>query len=328
MLSITSIIIILFIICLGFFLYKHIHNQNFKLILDSNGNTDIKNGTNMKPPLFVYVPNETNANKVLDFYGREKHTKDIPILRWCLNSIILHNSSAFTIALIHKNNIKYYLPNLQIRESNTGNLNENLIATSLLHNYGGVFMPINTLCFQPINGLYNNGISYDLTITANYAKGSENISNVELSDVLMGKKGSETLKKLSDYLSTRANGLGGGHSFDEKIKMLLMSSKVQIIPSTVSGKYDMKSREITSQNYSMIIRTKLPDIRHLHFHTLNIDSFRRDNFILKLDSDELLTSNMWITNLVLAANKMEKNLKNEDLPLSGLEEHKHLTIFN
>lgn len=304
------------------------NNQKYEFSIDNNGDPHIKNGTNIKPPLFVYVPNETNTNKVLDFYGREKNTKDIPLLRWCLNSIILHNSPSFTIALVHENNLKYYLPELNIRSSNTGNLNQNLISTTLLHKYGGVFMPINTLCFQPIAGLYNQQISYDLTITANYAESHESISNIKLSNVIMGRKHSQTLKNISDYLNTRANGLGGGHAFDEKLKMLLTTQNVQIIPSSISGNYDAKSRIITSQNYSQIIRTKLPHITQLHFHTLNIDSFRRDNFLLKLNSEDLLTSKMWITTLILSANKMERKDTNKDLPLSGLDEHDKLVIFD
>lgn len=327
MLGITGIAIVLFIGLLLYFLYRTMDNQQYTFTISKNGNAEIKNGTNMKPPLFVYVPDETGVNKVLDFYGREKNTKDIGLLRWCLNSIILHNNSAFTIALVHSDNLQYYLPETSIRKSNTGEINRKFIATSLLHKYGGVFMPIHTLCFKPLAGIYNQSISYDLTVFSTQPA-DEQIADIQLSYVMFGNKNSKTLYELTTYLDGRVNGLGGGHSFDERLKQLLLQPKVLILPSTVSASFDMKARPITSENYRLIIKTKLPKKEHVHFHVLALDSFRRDEFLLKLNINEILESKMWISDLLLEANQMElKGEKSNKLPLSGLYQQPNLSVY-
>lgn len=69
----------------------------------------------------------------------------------CLKSIYRHNKHKFDIRIINRNNLVAY----NFEKSDICN-NTNNIKKKLLYNYGGIWIPPNTLCMNSLDILYKN----------------------------------------------------------------------------------------------------------------------------------------------------------------------------
>lgn len=288
--------------------------------LKPEGDKSVKFRNNTKPLLWVYVPEETGVVKWNSFMGRDRDEKYLAIYRLCLNSIMLHNSKDFHIVLLHKENVSYYLPEFKF-PANTGDVNLKSLRYSILNEYGGVFMPIHTLCFQPLISLYMSNINRsDKEVFV--------FGNID-SPIVFARNG-ETTSAFAKYYEERKNGLRGGSSFDEVPNILADKLKVEILDDTLIGNRDIYGEVLTSSSFVSQNSTRMKNQQNMHLVLVKLDTYRKDGFLMRMNDKQLLQANMWITHLITQANKveLEKFSKKDSLPLSGWELPKDTILYN
>ena len=298
------IIFIIIVIILIYYLYKQVDTSHK---LHPDGDKTVKLKTNNKPLLWVHVPDETGVINWTTFMDRNINTQYLAIYRLCLNSIMLHNSNDFHIVLLHKNNINYYLPEFNY-PSNASDINLLSLKYTILNTYGGIFMPIHTLCFKSLSHVYYT--KFGTIINKNpdlIVFGNMN------SSIVFSYYPNKTTKQYAKYYTERKNSLGGGNKFDNIPDTLDVNNKVFILSDDHIGKTDINGdiidiSDFTSQNH---IRTKYQNNQLLI--SIDNDIFSKELFMYKMNEKQLLTSNMWISHLLAKANMVEvPNMPNRD----------------
>jgi hypothetical protein len=283
------IILALFIVASVYLLFNQVDKTQK---LNPSGDKSVKFRNNTKPLLWVYVPEETGVVNWNSFMGRDRNEKYLAIYRLCLNSIMHHNSNDFHIVLLHKENVTYYLPNFTF-PANTGMVNCNALRFSILNEYGGMYMPIHTLCFRPLISLYTENQDHDVTV----------FGDIE-SNVAIAKSG-ETTDIFAQYYERRKLGLRGGSAFDDVPTKLAERANVNILDDTIIGKRDIYGEELTSSSFVSQNHTRMKNQEEMYLIVLKLDSYRRDNFLLRMSEKQILTSDMWVSHLVSIANQVE-----------------------
>jgi hypothetical protein len=305
------IIIVIFLIISIYLLFNQVDNTQK---LNPEGDKSVKFRNNTKPLLWVYVPEETGVVKWNSFMGRDKNEQYLSIYKLCLNSIMLHNSNDFHIVLLHKDNVSYYLPKFTF-PPNTNRINSNALRFSILNEYGGIYMPIHTLCFRPLISLYSNTKQNDLTV----------FGNIE-SDVAIANP-RKTANIFAQYYESRKNGLRGGSAFDDIPSKLAEKNKVSIMDDTLIGYRDIYGEELTSSHFVSQNHTRMKNQDNTHLIVIKMDSYRKDSFLLRMSEKQILNSNMWVSYLVAVANQVEYNPEDVSL-LSGWKIPKNTILYN
>jgi hypothetical protein len=296
----TYILIFVFIVILLYLLHSQ---SNYNIIPSYQGDKTVLNGRNTKPVMWIYVPDESNITNWKTYLGRYRHEQQLAIYKLCLTSLILNNSEDFHLVLLHKDNLKYYIPDFKI-PPNASDINKSALKYTILHRYGGVFLPIHTLSFQPLSKLYESNITKKISTIL--------FDDVD-SNIILSKKDSQFTKELSEYFISRKDGLGGGSHFDKTPQKILLkymnNGIVSVMSGDLIGKLDYEGREILSDRYISTNTTKFKD-DNIIAHVLNLQNFSRDNFLLRMSEKQIRNSDMWIAELV------ERGLKNkyENLP--------------
>jgi hypothetical protein len=293
------IFIFIFTAALIYLLYTQ---SNHNIIPSLYGDKAVITGTNTKPILWIYIPDETNITNWKTFLSRYRDEKQLAIYRICLTSLILHNGDDFHLVLLHKDNIKYYLPDFKL-PPNASNTNMNAMKFSILHEYGGVFLPIHTLVFKSFTKLYESGMNKNISTIM--------FGNVN-SNIILSKKNSPLSKELSEYYTTRRDGLGGGSAFDtvptEILDRQIKKGTVALMNRDLLGHVDYEGREILSNRYVSTNTTKFRD-ENVIAHVLNLQSFDKDQYLMRMSEAQIKYSDMWISKLTADALKYKhKNL--------------------
>jgi hypothetical protein len=304
------VVIVIFIIASIYLLFNQVDNTQK---LDPNGDKSVKFRSNTKPLLWVYVPEETGVVKWNSFMGRDRNEKYLAIYRLCLNSIMLHNSNDFHVVLLHKENVSYYLPNFTF-PPNASKVNSNALRFSILNEYGGIYMPIHTLCFRPLISLYTS-TEKDVAV----------FGDIE-SEVAIARPG-ETANIFAQYYEGRKIGLRGGSAFDDIPAKLAAKSNVAILDDSLIGVRDIYGEELTSSQFVSQNHTRMKDQKNTHLIVLKLDTYRKDGFLLRMSEKQILDANMWVSHLVAKANKVELKPENVSL-LSGWEVPKNTILYN
>ena len=136
-----------------------------------------------KPILWVHLPFEKNSRNWDSFYSRNNNELNQPYLYLTVKSIVDNNYNDFHICLIDDNSFGKLLPDWFI---NMNFLGENekkkyriLGILKLIYRYGGMNVPVSTLCFDSIKSLYkdepftyetvsNSILSETVLLTPNY----------------------------------------------------------------------------------------------------------------------------------------------------------------
>lgn len=128
-----------------------------------NNDTSLAHVT--KPIMWIHVPFEKNARHWESIGSRSSMELNQPYLYLTVQSIINHCDRDFHICIIDDASFFKLLPNWTINlDITSGQMQTNirrLGMTKLLHEYGGIIVPISFLCFRPLIELFNFGTSGD-----------------------------------------------------------------------------------------------------------------------------------------------------------------------
>lgn len=115
-----------------------------------------------KPILWIHLPFEKNSRNWESFYSRNNNELNQPYLYLTAKSIIDNNYNDFHICLIDDNSFDKLLPdwfiNMNFMGENEKKKYRTLGMLKLIYNYGGMCVPVSTLCFDSFKSMYKNNV--------------------------------------------------------------------------------------------------------------------------------------------------------------------------
>lgn len=111
-----------------------------------------------KPPLWIYLPYETNSRVWESFSSRNSKKMNLPYVQANIRSIIKNCKGTFNICLINDDSFKSLLPEWKTELSQVANpLKEKIIylgLMKLIYKYGGILVPKSFLCMSNLIETY------------------------------------------------------------------------------------------------------------------------------------------------------------------------------
>tara|TARA_Y100000389_G_scaffold23464_2_gene20077 strand:+ start:11493 stop:12374 length:882 start_codon:yes stop_codon:yes gene_type:complete len=122
---------------------KYLYNENY---------------SNIKPYLWVYVPQDDNSRKWSSFNERKTNNLNTPYIEYTLNTILNKNKDFFNVCVISDNDFVNLIPKWDYEIDSFSGQNKDrireLAKQKILYYYGGLFVPPSFLCKKSLRSLY------------------------------------------------------------------------------------------------------------------------------------------------------------------------------
>tara|TARA_Y100000741_G_scaffold62485_2_gene44283 strand:- start:18297 stop:19178 length:882 start_codon:yes stop_codon:yes gene_type:complete len=156
------------------------------------------NYSNIKPYLWVFVPQDKNNRKWSSFNDRNNDNINTPYIEYTLQTIIDKNKDFFNVCLISDNDLINLIPkwdlDINMFSGEKKNRVRELAKQKILYYYGGLFVPPSLLCLKSLRSLF---VYTDINAFKIYCDKNESIYG--------SKKYNEQLKKhitdLEEYVN-------------------------------------------------------------------------------------------------------------------------------
>jgi len=214
-----------------------------------------------KPILWLHVPYRVNARKWTDFGSRNTNNLNQPYLSLCVKSIIDKCGNDFHICLIDDDSFSNLIPDWltnmsRVPEPISGYMRK-IGLCKLIYFYGGVVMPIQTICFKNLKPLYDAMTSakkpffienHTTTISV-----SQQVTMFPSYDMFGALKDDTTMKKIIGILEENISRDATNESlFLGQLERFLfeMAQKfeISIIDGKIMGIKDVNNTPITIEN--------------------------------------------------------------------------------
>lgn len=263
-----------------------------------------------KPILWLHVPYRINARKWADFGSRNTTNLNQPYLSLCVKSIIEKCGNDFHICLIDDDSFANLIPDWLTDMSRIpepiSTYMRNIGLCKLIYFYGGMVMPIQTICFKTLKPLYETMTSEkkpffieDHTTTMSVSKQVTMFPSYNMFGAL---KNDQTMKKIIGILEENiSRDVTSESLFLGQLERFLfeMSQKfeISIIDGKITGVKDTNNKPISieklfseekndivlsSNNICMLLPSEqiLKRNKYEWFASLNIGQVLQGNYYL------------------------------------------------
>lgn len=269
---------------------------------------------NIKPIIWIYIPTEVSTRFWKHFYSRKSIQQPNSIIELCVKTIYKHNEHFTNIQIIDDDNIKDYIPENKINQFNKipNTFKSLYIKFHILYNYGGLWLENSTLCFKSLKEIFDKLALKDM-ITFDCSIIKSNISCNKQNRVslfsIAARKNNPIIKNILDFIIERSNSLICNFNIEDDISNILKlnESKIYHFENTQRD-YQNKSIHIDnliSHNYTVV---KNPDLLFMVVDLSYIKKYRKYQWLLRLNQQQLLESNMWLSKLFRYALRMEQKV--------------------
>uniref|UniRef100_A0A6C0ENC2 Nucleotide-diphospho-sugar transferase domain-containing protein n=1 Tax=viral metagenome TaxID=1070528 RepID=A0A6C0ENC2_9ZZZZ len=263
-----------------------------------------------KPIIWIYI-NKSKSSKVWEsFYSRRTIDNISTLSEICIRSILSKNNDLGKINIVTDDNLNLYIPNFPgCNEKIDKQSRLNYIKYNLLYNYGGLWVPPDTLCLTNFNSILNKLNHHDLVLI-------KNIDNNIDDTFIACNKFNPTIKKILENSQRKI--LDHNYYFHNQSGLLLNKlhtvENTYIFTNNINGKYDYNNKEITTDNYvsNNLTLFKNPQmVDFLHLNESKISKEIRNNWLLRMNLGQMLETNMWITKLFRFSLHLEQQFFDE-----------------
>lgn len=277
-----------------------------------------KNKINSQKNIWVYIPTEISSRFWNQFYSRRGIQYPNSIIELCIETILKHNNNIANINIITDNNINQYFKKCDIK--NIAKIPKNMkllyIQYYILYHYGGLWLKSSTICFNSLENVFhllkiNEIIMFDCDQNEILC----NINSKYSLSSLASKKNNKIIKKILEFIIKQSNDLIENFNIEEQIQNILqINSKYIYHLNNLSRDYNNKSiyvENLISHNYTIVNN---PNLLFLVINIEYINKYIKYHWLLRLNKEQLLNSNMWITKLFrYSLDKKQKVYKQNNL---------------
>lgn len=254
------------------------------------------------PTVWIYNNDTISSRHWASFYSRRYKQPTSAIINLCLRTIIYHTNSAYNIQIFSDDDIPALIPEqlCNIKSCKSEYMKGNLIKYSILHKYGGLWVPNDTIMLQPVS--YTQHL--DSTYITTFSRNNNNYGDSGISDnIIATKKSNPLIKTLLNYIIrntlTFQNSIEFKHSINKKFNIALINY-------TNHEHYDASVLEKCSGehfNIEDLFTTNLVKFRNIEqkqfisLHIDEIEQLREFNYALRLSKSQIFKSNLFLSEL-------------------------------
>lgn len=260
-----------------------------------------------KPNMWIYNDHVTSSRHWCSFYSRKYKQPTSGLISLCLKTIIKHSCNNFKIKIFSQDDIPELLPNYIgiINSCNSDYMRYNFIKYAILSEYGGIWIPKDTIMLRPISYHGNLNSNYITTFSIN---NTNYIDNPGISDnIIAAPKHNKFIKTILNYLIknsiTFQNALVFKQSINKQFNNLIKHYKCHVHQnSSIVKKCDGSHytiKDLFSTNQLKFINGNIAETIDINVNT--IDNLREYNYLLRMSESQILTSNLFISVLIRKA---------------------------
>ena len=245
-----------------------------------------------KPILWLHVPYRVNARQWADFGSRNNTNLNQPYLSLCVKSIIEKCGNDFHICLIDDDSFGKLIPDWMTEMSRIpepiSTYMRNIGLCKLVYFYGGMVMPIQTICFKSLKPLYDSMTStnkpFFIENRTNTMNVSKQVSMFPSYDMFGCLKNNQTMKRIIGILEENISRDVTNESLflgQQERFLFEMSQKfeISIIDGKIVGVKDRNNKAIYTEDLFS------EEINDIQLHT--------NNLCMILPSEEILKRNKY-----------------------------------
>jgi hypothetical protein len=279
------------------------YNTNIDIITDNQLLLQI-NDANTKnlPIVWVYNPYEESSKFWKDFMSRRHRQPTSGLRRLCLTTILKHFPEYnYRIVVFNQDNISSLLDDqYKVCRPLYPYLKNEYIKYALLEKYGGYWIPIDTVIMKSLNNTLNDYYNGKLIVNGYVSTQYKDIFSYN--SVYIGcKKQHPIIKDIVGYIRKLSNTFQNEIHFKDTLHKYFQ--EICEDNNRLVSRYDMVSflnnsgemlsfEDLYSQNNNMPPMNTLTIIPTLYDIVMKKHMF---NYIERMDSKQLLESEMWIT---------------------------------
>ena len=352
----TLLVILLILIILtihSYFKKKEKFQKKIKLIEDNKNKCVEYFKKDKKPFLWIYYDNPTNSRFWSSFYGR-RNDLDIPAYMFLIFNSIFKNCSNFNIVILNKDNLHNFIKNNKFDlnpESKIPHiLRINYIKYYILYHYGGIWLD-QCLVMRDLSMFINKLKEYEVIGFGC----DDDIYRCNLdkyrprNDILVARNKTKLMyrcyKDMSYILTHYYNfpsfkfNNGASQILWNNLDLLQNESNNKNIfyqfNSEYDGTRDYNNKIITAENLVSLNYTKFLDEKNLYLVVINHEPLYKNfdfQWFIRLDVDQLLSSNMWFSFLYRMAmgyeNKYNSPISEFDIQLPPTAQQYLYSVYN
>ena len=279
-----------------------------------------------RPYIWIYLENETSARFWESFYSR-KNLQEVPeISRLCIKSIVDKNKEIANIQILNEQNLKVFIKECPFswNDNRVSNIcKREYFKYYLLYNYGGLWITPDTLSFNNFTNIFNKLEEVDLITFG--CNDNEILCNSEVNNnhhILAANKYNKIIKETLNIITKECKHYLTNFNFNdmsntilnENINKYKESETIFNFNNQFDGSRDYNGKLITpdnliSTNYTLFLNSK--KVIFMKLHTNKMKRNLKYNWLLRLNENQLLESNMWISKLFrFTFNKEQKYYTN------------------
>lgn len=255
-----------------------------------------------KKNLWIFVDEIPSDKQWKHFYSRNNKSPSYDINKLCIQTIKNNTKNNFNLRIITKNNVKKLLPGHKKYLTNKVDpyVYNNYLKYAILKKYGGLWMPKDLIIYKKMENINSNKL---ITFGLN---NNNIVDNVGFSDeILFANKENVLVSKMLSYIKCNYHSFQNALIFKKSInkffnKMIYKHNQNHLHMDLIANrKVDnsfLDNSDLFSTNFVNIKNFERKNMIRLQIS--NINRFHKYNFILKLNKNELISSNLFITYLL------------------------------
>ena len=257
-----------------------------------------------KPILWILNNHPMNSRQWEDFHSRKSNKLNKPFLHLCVQTIIKKCQDSFNICFIDDNSFRRLIPDWNITMSKLSNpIKQHLRIlgiAKLLYYYGGMIMPISTICIKDLKPLFDYGISENGIFSIegiNRTNTSENARYTPNIYTFGCTKKHYIVQELVDYLQYLTNtDYTNELDFCGKINRFLckkiFNKEIKLIKGNVIGIKTIENKEVFLKS---LLGSSFIEFDENNLYTITFDSEKLDkrtnlNWFNYLSKDKVLAA--------------------------------------
>jgi len=277
--------------------------------------------TDDRPNLWIWNPTEYNSTKWSSFYSRSNNTYVPDYIKMCIETVKRHCSAHFNIHILNQTNIKKYLPNCVLKDLSKQNsqFSYDILISSILAKYGGIWMPSSTIVLKNLMPLYSHIVDNGFFLGGFSCDSDEyfclNSDNPDRA-IFIAPRQSPIIHEWRKYLSLLKDNSQNDYTFNKRglhtLKKVIKKfpSKIHLFDASMNGTRDCRLKligadSLLSSNIGSLANPK--SLYLLNFDRNTIKNNHRHNWFEKASADDILHSTLWFTLLYRAS--MGLNIK-------------------
>jgi hypothetical protein len=277
--------------------------QGIDIISDNQLLLQIKDAElNNLPIVWVYNPYEESAKFWKDFMSRRHRQTTSGLRRLCLTTILKHFPEYnYRIVVFNQDNLEALLGiDYAVCRPLYPYLKNEYIKYVLLEKYGGYWIPIDTVIMHPINNTLNDYYNDRLIVSGYVSTQYKDIFSYSSIYIACNKQNS-IIKNIVNYIRRLSNSFQNEIHFKDTLHKYFqricednehLVKRYNMVAFLNNNNEMLSFEDLYSQNNNMPPMETLTIIPTLYDVVMKKHMW---NYIERMDSDQLLKSEMWIT---------------------------------